>query len=97
MYKPKTLFTGFRIGLHDGNLYVAIPNKYFRNGGVEVEFDGEVRGFNQKDALTERSFNDKFKHGEHYTLYYYFWKKVEPEAKVIEPEPEPEQKQEKLF
>jgi len=76
IYEPKTLFTGYKIGLGNQHLYIGVPSKYFQKGIVFVKKNGNLRSFNQKNKATQETFNDKFRPGETYTLYYFLWKRV---------------------
>lgn len=80
MYKPKTLFTGYKIGQKSADLFVGVPDKYFIAGKITVHFKGESREFELSKAVTSRVFNDKFRPGKEYTLYYFLWEKVPVEA-----------------
>ena len=82
MYKPKTLFTGYKIGQKNDSLYVGVPDKYFIAGKVKVDFDNEVREFDKTKSVTTREFNDKFRPNTTYTLYYFLWKKVSDEVET---------------
>lgn len=83
IYKAKTLFMGHRVGLEVGKLYVGVPDKKFEKAGsFIVEFDGEKREFNWKDAETYRVFEDKFGRGFNYTLAYYRWDKNKQEKPI---------------
>jgi hypothetical protein len=74
VYKPKTTFTGYKIGLENANLYLGIPDKYFKHNCM-VEFDGEIKTYSDKEVVTEREFNDKFRPNATYALRYVLWKK----------------------
>ena len=75
MYKAKTLFTGFQIGLNTKDLFVGVPSKYQgATGRVEVEHNKEIRSFGPEKIVESREFDDKFSPGT-YTLNYYLWKK----------------------
>lgn len=81
-YYAKTLFTGYKLGLKTPDLYVGVPRKKFSGDNpVAVHFAGEMQVMYENDAEAEKTFNDKFRPGEVYTLMYFLWKKVSEEAK----------------
>lgn len=91
-YTAKTLFTGYKLGLKNANLYVGIPKKHFEykthlrlpvesdEHCVGVSYAGEFQMFYVGKEETKRTFNDKFRPGKTYTLLYFLWKKVSEEA-----------------
>ena len=85
MYTPQTTFTGYKIGLNTPHLYIAIPDKYWKGDVVEVDYQGETRTFRKSMVATHRTFNDKFRPGETYTLLYVLWKE-----RTYQPTPTPE-------
>lgn len=74
-YKTKSKVFGYKIGLNNDNLYVAVPKKYFENNQtVQVVCDSEVKRFSGDDKIIETTQKDKFNGGMNYTLYYFLWK-----------------------
>ena len=74
-YKTKSKMFGYKIGLLNDNLYVAVPKKYFINDqAVEIECDGEKNIVMESDKQAETTQLDKFGKGMTYTLYYFMWK-----------------------
>jgi hypothetical protein len=73
-YKTKSKMFGYKIGLQNDNLYIAIPKKYFIDEVVEVECDGEKKTYSVEDKFLEATQLDKFGKGLTYTLYYFLWK-----------------------
>ena len=75
IYKPKTLFTGYKLGLKTPDMYVGVPSKYLdKNGKIRVLYMEELRTFYPHQIVESREFPDKFSDGT-YTLNYYLWKK----------------------
>lgn len=75
VYKARTLFTGYNIGLQDEDLYVGVPTKFGENGMI-VKYNDEsmvISSF-KNDKVHEETFDDKFRVGEKYTLFYFPWK-----------------------
>ena len=79
-YEAKTIMTGYSIGLKDPGLYVAVPKKYFRDGGVTVQHGNKVKIYSEKSIVLRETFNDRFKPGKVYTLCYLLWEKRTKEA-----------------
>ncbi len=76
-YNAKTLFTGYKIGLKNPSLYVGVPKKYFkRKRTIPVRHDGKTKFLTLGKHQQERTFNDRFRPGETYTLVYFLWEKV---------------------
>lgn len=74
-YKTKSKMFGYKIGLMNDNLYVAVPKKYFANGqAVEINCEGEKKIVIEIDRQAETTQKDKFNGGMNYTLYYFLWK-----------------------
>lgn len=74
-YKTKSKVFGYKIGLNNDNLYVAVPKKYFENNQiVQVVCDDETKRFSEDDKIIETTQKDKFNGGMNYTLYYFLWK-----------------------
>ena len=66
---------GYKIGLNNDNLYVAVPKKYFKdNQVVTVVCEDEIKLFSEDDKIIETTQKDKFNGGMNYTLYYFLWK-----------------------
>lgn len=81
IYNAKTLFTGYKLGLKNANLYIAVPEKHFSNStAVKVNYAGTIREVFESDVIKRRTFNDKFRPGENYIFYYFLWRKVSEEA-----------------
>lgn len=76
LYKTTSKIFGYKIGIRDDRLYVAVPKKYFdtKDGMVNVFCDGDSKMVTESDKVREATFEDKFKRGQQYTLYYFFWK-----------------------
>ena len=82
MYKAKTTFTGWKLGLENPNLYIGIPVKYFfDNKGhmkfITASYQGVEKTFEPKNSVLDKKFNDRFIPGSTYTLLYFLWEKVE--------------------
>lgn len=75
MYKPKTLFTGYKIGKKSADLYVGVPDKYWKGRTVTVQYKNDKRLVMDKDVVTTRTFHDKFRPGKKYELRYVLWEK----------------------
>jgi len=77
-YKTKSKMLGYKIGLHDDHIYVAVAKKYFdgpkMDGTVEIECEGEKKLVTVSDKSLEATFKDKFHPAKNYTLYYFKWK-----------------------
>jgi len=74
-YKTKSKMFGYKIGLANDNLYVAVPKKYFANGQVvNITCEDESKVVTDKDKVMETTQADKFGKGMTYTLYYFLWK-----------------------
>jgi len=79
-YKAKTLFTGYKLGLKNDKVYVAVPSKYIKQDKVTVTYENDKMYLNKNARPKHReTFNDKFRVGEKYTLYYYLWKPYKEE------------------
>lgn len=76
-YQTKSKIFGYKIGLNNDNVYIAIPKKYFKDGGVQVTCEGETRVFSEEDKKGEATQKDKFNGGMNYTLFYFLWKSYE--------------------
>lgn len=75
IYKTKSKLFGYQIGLENGDIYIAIPKKYFTgDNAVKVICDGEEKTFLESDSEHETTFKDKFKPQNNYTIYYFKWK-----------------------
>lgn len=88
IYKAKTLFQGYNIGLQNSNSYVGVPGKQnypsdqnFENErNFEVVFDGRVMKIRSwKKASAYYTFKDLKGRGD-YQLGYFEWKPKEPEV-----------------
>ena len=75
IYKAKTLFTGYKIGLKTPWLYVGVPTKYI-NGAIAVEHEGKRKLFLKEKSVTKKTFNDRFRPNKTYTLAYFLWERV---------------------
>lgn len=74
-YNTTSKMFGYKIGIHNDNIYVAVPEKYFRNGEtVEVTSFEEKRVYSINDKAAETTFPDRFGKGMTYKLYYFLWK-----------------------
>jgi hypothetical protein len=76
MYQIKTVFTGYKLGLKNTNLYVGIPSKYFTGPYLAAKCQNQFRLFKADKRIAERTFPDRFRPNETYTLYYFLWKKI---------------------
>lgn len=74
-YRPRSLIPGHKV--HDkfkGRELIAIPDKKFENGDVEVFFGGQSMVCSKSNAEHEEGpFKDKFGRSEDYMLYYFTW------------------------
>jgi hypothetical protein len=77
IYKPKTTFPGYKIGLGNANLYIGIPDKYFKHNCM-VKIEGEIKTYSDSDVVLEKEFDDKFSAGT-YKLRYVLYKLAERE------------------
>jgi len=78
IYNAKKLFKGDRIGLNNNDDYVAIPDRHFNTStAVMVNYAGDQREIFELDVVKKKVFNDKFRPGETYTLYYFLWENLE--------------------
>lgn len=67
---------GYKIGLTNDDLYIAIPKKYFdKYEIVQAECDGIKQAYVSDDRVAEATQSDKFGKGLTYILYYFLWKK----------------------
>lgn len=73
-YKTKSKMFGYKIGLNNDNLYIAIPKKYLKKDVVEVECGGEIKLYSLDDTIIEATQKDKYNGGMNYTLCYVLWK-----------------------
>ena len=74
-YPVRSKMFGYKIGLSNDNLYVAVPSKYFKgNQIVEVICDNESKIYSQEDKVLEATQADKYGRGLTHTLYYFLWK-----------------------
>lgn len=68
---------GYKIGLNNDNIYVAVPKKYFDDpqyeGVVLISCDGKTKEVVAKEREHEATFDDKYNKGMVYTLYYFKW------------------------
>lgn len=73
VYRPKSLVSGYKIGLSSTVKVVAVPNKMITKNNLNVVYNGETMIVNnQTPVLKSISFDDKFGRGK-YTLNYYDW------------------------
>ena len=66
---------GYKIGLMNDNLYVAIPKKYLEKEPVNATCDGESKTFTIDNVEIEATQKDKFNGRMNYQLCYVCWKK----------------------
>ena len=68
---------GYKIGLNDDHVYVAVAKKYFdgpkMDGVVIIDCDGQQKTVTADDKVSEATFKDKFHPETNYTLYYFKW------------------------
>jgi len=77
IYEAKASFTGYKLGFRTPDIYIAIPNKYWKGGIVTAKFQGEVHSFSDKDIkYKQKNLPDKWKAGATYELWYVRWKKA---------------------
>lgn len=65
---------GYKIGLNDDKIYVAVPKKYFGKEAVTIVCDGVEKTVLAEDRASEATLKDKFNPDKNYTLYYFLWK-----------------------
>ena len=75
IYKAKTSFIGYKIGLENPNVYIAAPKKYFKGGELVVEGPGGIQRVHEKDIVKEITLPDKIKPGTDYILAYLLWER----------------------
>ena len=77
-YKTKSKMLGYKIGLNDDHVYVAVAKKYFdgpkMNGVVEINCEDEKKIVTVEDKAGEATFKDKFNSDLNYILYYFKWR-----------------------
>lgn len=74
-YTTKSKLFGYKIGLNNDNLFVAVPKKYFANGqSVEVKCEDETKIVIESDKVSETTQKDKYTGEMNYTIYYFLWK-----------------------
>lgn len=83
-YKAKTIFTGYKLGLKTADIYVAVPVKFWTGNTIDVSYAGVTNTYKKKDIKLTRTFNDKFRPNQDYSLAYVLWKKT-ASAKEEEP------------
>lgn len=78
-YKTKSAVLGASLGLNNGDLYIAIPKKYFTDDSKEIDvvFNGESKKFTIAQHEHETTFKDKYKPNNDYTIYYFKWTKYD--------------------
>lgn len=76
-YKTKSKMFGYKIGMNDDHIYIAVAKKYFdgerMDGVVEINCDGEKKIVTVEDKVREITFKDKYHPESNYTLYYFKW------------------------
>jgi len=78
MYKPRTSFSGFKIGLNNDRAYIGVPDGQYDSAGfADIEYLGIQKTLRRNDAVTTLSFPDKYGRNTTYTLYYYEWGRKE--------------------
>lgn len=69
---------GYKIGLNDDHIYVAVAKKYFdgpkMDGVVTIDCEGVQKVVTADDKVSEATFKDKYHPNANYTLYYFKWK-----------------------
>lgn len=79
IYNTKSKMFGYKIGLNNSNIYVAVPKKYLdgpkMDGTVLIKCDNKERLVTENDICWNATFDDKFKPGTQYTLCYFLWEK----------------------
>lgn len=92
-YRARTLFTGYKIGLKKGKLYVGVPNT--KGEYVKVQYQGKTMTITDYEGFIKWSewLPDKTwqNNGEDYRLAYFEWL---PDGSKPEPTPEPEEEKE---
>jgi hypothetical protein len=78
IYKAKTIFTGYKLGLKTPDIYIGVPTKFWTHDLMTVNYKGENKIFKRSDIVTKQTFNDKFRPGQTYTLAYVMWTKFSP-------------------
>ena len=77
-YKTKSKLFGYQIGLHNDDIYIAVPKKYFTgDNAIRVICEDEEKVYTESDHEHETSFKDKFKPENNYVIYYFKWKHYE--------------------
>lgn len=78
LYKTKSKMFGYKIGLNDDHIYVAVAKKYFdgpkMDGVVKIDCEGEQKIVTADDKASEATFKDKYHPESNYTLYYFKWR-----------------------
>lgn len=78
IYKTKSKLFGYKIGLNNDSLYVAVPKKYFdKDEVIQIQCDGIAKTVMKEDSVQEVALKDKYKQEENYILYYFLWKKYD--------------------
>ena len=77
-YITKSKLFGYKIGLLNDNLYVAVPKKYL-DQPVEIICEGDSKIVTSDDSVHEITHDDKFNRGLSYTLCYFLWKEFPTE------------------
>lgn len=75
VYKTTSKVLGYKIGLHNDYLYVAVPKKYFRAGSVLVVSDDKSKIFTLEDKEMESVFKDKYDSTKDYPVVYFLWER----------------------
>jgi len=77
LYKTKSKMFGYKIGLRDDHIYIAVAKKYFdgpkMDGVVEIDCEGERKVVTADQRVSEATFKDKFHPDNNYTIYYFKW------------------------
>ena len=73
IYRIQTIFSGYKLGFVDESMkngkYFAVPN-HFLPCKVQIENDVVIL-LPEDDFVMEKTFDDKFREGQTYTLRYY--------------------------
>lgn len=72
-YTTKSKMFGYKIGLNNDDIYVAVPEKYLLKEAVEITCDGKTKVVTMSDRAHQATFADKFNKGMNYTLVYFKW------------------------
>lgn len=73
--------SGYKIGLENSNLYIAVPQKYFEypneDASVMIVYEDRRIVVTPLEIIKRMTFDDKFNKNKSYTLCYVLWKDYE--------------------